>query len=129
MARRLVGLQALFPGADIAKLVSKRWEPGHQCSLCTMHSMRETLMLHICRSMGNPCLLVCRPGLLLQGVFEHVPAARDQLGQLFPQTDIDAMVQEQPLLLTEDVACCIAELQRLMPTADPLQTLKYNPHM
>lgn len=93
VARRLVGLQELFPGADIAKLVSKR------------------------------------PGLLLQSVFEHVPAARDELAQLFPQTDIDAMVQEQPLLLTEDVASCIEELQRLMPMQDPLQTLRYNPHM
>lgn len=58
-----------------------------------------------------------------------MPAARDELAQLFPQTDIDAMVQEQPLLLTEDVASCIEELRRLMPMSDPLQTLRYNPHM
>lgn len=33
-------------------------------------------------------------------------------------------MQEQPLLLTEDVASCIEELRRLMPMADPLQTLR-----
>jgi hypothetical protein len=32
--------------------------------------------------------------------------------------------QEQPLLLTEDIASCVEELQRLMPMADPLQTLR-----
>jgi hypothetical protein len=93
VARRLISLQALFPTADLAKLVSKR------------------------------------PGLLLESIFRHVPAAREELAALFPQADIDAMVQEQPLLLTEDIASCIAELQRLMPMTDPLQTLRFNPHI
>ena len=35
----------------------------------------------------------CRPGLLLESIFRHVPAARDELAALFPQTDIDHMVQ------------------------------------
>lgn len=35
----------------------------------------------------------CRPGLLLGSIFEHVPAARTELAELFPKTDIDAMVQ------------------------------------
>lgn len=39
------------------------------------------------------------------------------------------MLQQQPLLLIEDVGGAIEELRRLMPGADPLQTLKYNPHV
>jgi hypothetical protein len=37
------------------------------------------------------------------------------------------ILQEQPLLLTEDVASCVEELKRLMPMADPLQTLRWVP--
>ncbi len=42
-------------------------------------------------TLQKPC---CRPALLLGAEFEHVPAARAALAQLFPDSDIDAMVQQ-----------------------------------
>lgn len=41
-----------------------------------------------------------------------VTSAKTELYRMFPGEDVDAMVQAQPLLLIEDVADAISELQR-----------------
>lgn len=53
-----------------------------------------------------------RPSLLLAEQFADVPAAKEALLRLFPDADIDAMVEQQPLLLVEDIELAVSELKR-----------------
>ena len=55
----------------------------------------EQVVLFHSRSRINKSEAAYRPGLLLESIFRHVPAAREELAALFPQADIDAMVQVQ----------------------------------
>lgn len=50
--------------------------------------------------------------MLLAEEFAAVPAAKEALARLFPDADIDAMVEEQPLLLVEDIELAVSELKR-----------------
>jgi hypothetical protein len=90
----LISLQDLFPTADVSKLVSKRCAhvsrimPRHKR---TRHASSSQLGMFRCTRL----VAACRPGLLLESVYRHVPRARAELAELFPQTDIDAMVQVQ----------------------------------
>ncbi len=53
-----------------------------------------------------------RPALLLSEQFQQIPAAKQALSSIFPDADVDAMVEAQPLLLIEDVEEAIGELRR-----------------
>jgi hypothetical protein len=94
VARRLISLQDLFPTADVSKLASKRH--AHVSASMPLHGAMSWWHARVilCR-VPHPAmpLIACRPGLLLDSIFRHVPAARAELAQLFPQTDIDLMVQ------------------------------------
>lgn len=74
-------------------------------------------------------LVARRPTLLLEEEFATVSAAKAGLQRIFPETNLDAMVEELPLLLIEDIDEAMDELQRLIPGSDPQQVLKYQSHM
>ncbi len=58
-------------------------------------------------------LLDRRPSLLLEEEWAAVPAARQQLLAMFgSQGSVDDLVTRQPLLLCEDVAELVGELER-----------------
>ena len=57
-----------------------------------------------------PCLR--RPGLLLADEFKAAEGAKLALLELFPDADVDMMVEQQPLLLIEDIEVALAELTR-----------------
>jgi hypothetical protein len=90
VARRLISLQDLFPTANVSKLVSKRYAT-------ISASMRLPSAWHAQQAHLHPLTqtTACRPGLLLESIFRHVPTARAELADLFPQADIDLMVQVQ----------------------------------
>ena len=76
------------------------------------------LLGHVAAS--SACLTAGRrPALLLQEEFQAAPAARAELQRLFPEADVDRMVEGQPLLLVEDVGEAISELQRCPPPPPP----------
>ena len=53
--------------------------------------------------------------MLLAEEFEGVPVAKAALSRLFPDSDIDRMVEEQPLLLVEDIELALSEIKRRVP--------------
>ena len=53
-----------------------------------------------------------RPGLLLAEEFMAAESAKAALLRLFPEADVDLMVEQQPLLLVEDIEAALAELNR-----------------
>jgi hypothetical protein len=57
-----------------------------------------------------------RPGLLLAEEFKAAEAAKVALMRLFPDADVDLMVEQQPLLLIEDIEIALAELTRCAGT-------------
>lgn len=50
--------------------------------------------------------------MLLAEEFASVPVAKAALSRLFPDSDIDRMVEEQPLLLVEDIELALSEMKR-----------------
>ena len=49
---------------------------------------------------------------MLAEEFKAAEAAKAALIRLFPEADVDLMVEQQPLLLVEDIEAALAELNR-----------------
>lgn len=186
VARRLVQLRTLFPGADVLILVGHRRVPGAKpcaypyigplqmmgpgwtimllsldaglnpvdittaaftlhlklllCGLlyywflhvlypCTSVRALRTAAIQVCISSTlsqrgfcplsripyrylTPCSVCRRPAVLLAEEFAAVSVAKAALARLFPDSDIDRMVEEQPLLLAEDIELALSEMKR-----------------
>jgi len=57
-------------------------------------------------------VLAGRPSLLLEGEWELVPAALVSLQSMFSDADVAALIEAEPVILTQDVDVLWRELQR-----------------
>ncbi|KAK9818278.1 hypothetical protein WJX72_009990 [[Myrmecia] bisecta] len=77
----------------------------------------------------NVSVVVARcPALLLERDAAMLGTALGRLRQQLPGVDVTALVEREPGLLLADVGALLAEVRRLMPSADPVQYLARNPH-
>jgi len=69
-----------------------------------------------------------RPSLLLSPEWESLEKGKRELVELFPEgTNVDAVVEQQPLLLVADLPTVTAEISRLIPERDPGELIAENP--
>ncbi len=67
------------------------------------------------------------PHLLLQLSVQDIVTQLDVLHTSLPQANIEALIEQEPLLLKANVNKVLANVERLMPGADPARVLAGNP--